>query len=229
MKPSIVLKNIEFSYPNEDNILSIADFCIKEGEKVFIYGPSGCGKSTLLNLIAGVVAPSSGSIVVMGKKYEDLSAGEKDSFRGDNIGFVFQHFNLIPYLTIYENILLPLKTSKQRYLNVNSNLEAEVKRVTTHLKIENFLNKRVTHLSIGQQQRVAVARALIGDPEIVIADEPTSSLDESVTKNFMSLLMQEHLEKRFTLIFVSHDKHLAEYFDRKISLMDINKATLRNA
>jgi len=222
MGTSIELKDVSFSYDQSSPVLDIKSLIINSGEKLFIHGPSGSGKSTLLNLIAGVIDPQSGTIGILGTEFSSLSIGQKDQFRGEHIGFVFQNFNLVPYLTIYENIILPLKSSKKRNSKIPNGLEAEVQRITSHLKIDGFLNKRVTELSIGQQQRVAVARALIGDPEIIIADEPTSSLDDDVTDGFMKLLLEEHQRKQFTLLFVSHDKRLSKYFDREIPLAQVN-------
>ena len=221
MISAIVLKDINFSY-DEEIILNIPSLSIKRGGKVFIHGPSGSGKSTLLNLIAGVIKPNFGSVSILGKNLGLLADHEKDRYRGDHIGFVFQSFNLIPYLTIFENILLPLKSSKIRFCNIRDNINNEIHRISDHLKIRDLLSNKSTDLSVGQQQRVAVARALIGNPEIIIADEPTSSLDEDITASFMKLLIEEHKEKNFTLVFVSHDKSLAKYFDREINFNDIN-------
>lgn len=229
MKTSMSLRNVEFSYNKKQRVLSISDLSVLVGEKVFIHGPSGSGKSTLLNLIAGVLSPDSGSLMILGNNTCQLPMGKKDKLRGDHIGFVFQNFNLIPYLTIYENILLPIKSSTIRAAKIKDKIDIEIRRIARHLRIDAYLDKRVTQLSIGQQQRVAVARALIGNPEIVIADEPTSSLDEEVTDSFMQLLIEEHLEKKFTLIFVSHDKRLAKFFDREISLLEINRGAKFNA
>lgn len=222
MNPSIEIKDLSFSYNGKDQILSIPNFSVNAGEKVFVYGNSGSGKSTLLNIISGVLGTNNGTLNLLGQDIRSLSTSKRDRFRGDHIGFVFQSFNLIPYLTIYENILLPLKTSKKRSSKITKNLQAEISRITTHLKIDQFLDKKVSELSVGQQQRVAVARALIGNPEIIIADEPTSSLDEDVTDSFMKLLLDEHQKNNFTLLFVSHDKRLAKYFDREVSLAEIN-------
>ena len=222
MNPSVEIQDLSFSYNGIKQILSIKNFSVLPGEKVFIYGNSGSGKSTLLNLISGVLKPNRGNINLLGQEVGKLSIGKRDRFRGDHIGFIFQSFNLIPYLTIYENILLPLKTSSKRNSKVRANLREEITRISKHLNIDSYLDKRVTELSVGQQQRVAVARALIGSPEIIIADEPTSSLDENVTESFMKLLLQEHESKNFTLLFVSHDRRLAKYFDREISLTEIN-------
>jgi putative ABC transport system ATP-binding protein len=220
---SIEIKNLKFSYGKTDQILDISSLEIKENEKIFIFGPSGSGKSTLLNLLAGVIVPNSGDITVLEKDIASLSQNARDKMRGDHIGFIFQSFNLIPYLTIYENIILPLKTSKLKSSKIKGDIDGEIKRLASHLKLEDYLQKRVTQLSVGQQQRVAVARALIGRPEVVIADEPTSSLDDDVTDSFMNLLLEEHKERKFSLVFVSHDRRLAKYFDREVSLEDINK------
>ena len=228
MSLAISLKDVCFSYDSDVPVLNIESLSVDCGEKVFINGPSGSGKSTLLNIISGVLSPTSGELSILEHNPNKLSNGDKDKLRGDNIGFVFQSFNLIPYLTIYENILLPIKASKIKRLKVANKLDEEINRISTHLKIKDFLHKRVTELSIGQQQRVAVARALIGDPEIIIADEPTSSLDEDVTDSFMKLLIEEHEKKKFTLVFVSHDRRLAKYFDREIALLDINNGVKKN-
>ncbi|MCP4915094.1 MAG: ABC transporter ATP-binding protein [Oligoflexia bacterium] len=220
---TVELENIKFSYQNNVDVLNIESLEIVKGERVFIHGPSGSGKSTLLNLLAGVLTPSSGSLKVLDKKLNDLSVSERDKFRGDHIGFVFQSFNLIPYLTIKENISLPYRVSKIKR-NKISDIEEETLKIAKHLKIDNFLDQKVSRLSIGQQQRVGVARALIGNPDIVIADEPTSSLDDEVTDSFMNLLLEKQKESGFTLIFVSHDKRLEKHFSKVISLSEINKA-----
>lgn len=225
MKYAVDLKDITFSYGDEA-VLCIPSLQIKKGEKVFIHGPSGSGKSTLLNLISGILSPQAGSIQIEGLELNQLKPSEKDVFRGKNIGFIFQNFNLINYLTIFENIILPLKASSERMRKINEPIKEEVNRLARHLNIFDFLHKKVSDLSVGQQQRVAVARALIGNPSIIIADEPTSSLDDEVTDKFIELLLDEHKRENFTLIFVSHDKRIARYFDREIALGEINKGAL---
>ena len=220
---SIKIKDLKFSYKKNEVILDIPILVINKNEKVFIHGPSGSGKSTLLNLMAGVLTPTLGEVTILGKNLALMSQSEKDKMRGDHIGFIFQNFNLISYLTIYENILLPLKSSKLRTSQLDRNISEEISRLAENLKIKDYLHKRITQLSVGQQQRVAVARALIGGPEIVIADEPTSSLDEDVTDSFMQLLLEEYKKKKFSLIFVSHDKRLSKYFERKIFISEISE------
>ncbi len=223
MKSAVKLENVKFQYEKNNVVIKDLTLSIGYGEKIFIHGPSGSGKSTLLNIIANVLRPSCGSINILGEQTNKLNASQNDKFRGDNIGFIFQNFNLIPYLSIYENIMIPLISSIKRNQKVQGDFDKEIKRIAKELEIFELLNKKVTELSVGQQQRVAVARALIGNPEIIIADEPTSSLDDAVTDKFMQLLIKEHKHKNFTLIFVSHDRRLSKYFDKEINLLDINQ------
>lgn len=203
--------------------MEIPTLKIKTSEKVFIHGPSGSGKSTLLNLLSGVLKPTKGEIHILGENIAPLSVRQKDKFRGDHIGFIFQSFNLIPYLSVKENIILPYLASKLRRKRLQSSIDQEVNQLAGHLNLTDYLEKKASQLSVGQQQRVAVARALIGSPDIILADEPTSSLDDSVTEKFMNLLLEEQKAKKFTLVFVSHDKRLSKHFDREISLSNINK------
>lgn len=222
MTDAIRLQNCQFSYQKNTNILNIDELIIKKGEKVFLYGPSGHGKSTLLNLIAGVLKASSGNVQVLGQDLSKLNQSARDRLRGEKIGYIFQLFNLIPYLSVKENIELPCLINKKR-AKLHSNIEQQAKDLIESLGLIDLTKKSVTDLSIGQQQRVACARALIGEPEIIIADEPTSALDENNNKEFMKLLMNEWEKKKFTLLFVSHDERLKTYFDKTISLPEINR------
>lgn len=226
MTTSILIKDLKFSYKPHKNksaplVLAIDELEIKASEKVFLYGPSGYGKSTLLNILAGVLEVKSGHVEVLGKDLHLLPQGARDHLRGENVGYIFQIFNLIPYLNIKENIVLPCLINKKRGAGTDFNAQADELIETLGLTEHAF--KNVTDLSIGQQQRVAAARALIGNPQLIIADEPTSSLDEKNTAEFMNLLLNEWEKRRFTLIFVSHDTRLKNYFPRTISLPDINK------
>lgn len=223
MTKAIALKNCQFSYnkiKNEKLIININQLEIEAGEKVFLYGPSGHGKSTLLNLTAGVLKADSGSVHVLGQDLTTISQAKRDHLRGEKIGYIFQIFNLIPYLTVKENIVLPCMINKKRS-NTDYHLQAE--ELIDSLGLREHIHSPVTDLSIGQQQRVAAARALIGNPEMIIADEPTSALDEKNTREFMELLMSEWQKKKFTLLFVSHDERLKTYFTRTISLPEINR------
>jgi putative ABC transport system ATP-binding protein len=223
---SIKITDLKFSYDKKKTVLDIKDLEIAEGEKVFLYGPSGFGKSTLLNLLAGVLKFDTGEIEVLGKKLSSLKETEKDKLRGSEIGYIFQIFNLIPYLNITDNITLPCRINKERSHGLN--YHDQCSKLIETLGLHHHLDRNVTDLSIGQQQRVAQARALIGNPGLIIADEPTSSLDEKNTEDFMNLLMHEWENRKFTLLFVSHDERLKKYFERTISLPSINLAKIQS-
>lgn len=207
--------------------VAIDTLSISRGERLFIQGASGSGKSTLLGLLAGVMTPQQGEIAVLDRRIEGLNGAQRDRFRADHIGFIFQLFNLIPYLSVLENVTLPCRFSEVRRAAVVRNgahLEHEATRLLAQLDLERGLLERpVTALSVGQQQRVAAARALIGRPEIVIADEPTSSLDADRRAAFLELLFQECMAAGTTLVFVSHDATLAPLFDRTLSLGELNR------
>jgi putative ABC transport system ATP-binding protein len=220
MTKAISLKKCLFSYNQSDKlVINIDQLDIESGERVFLYGPSGHGKSTLLNLTAGVLKANSGEVTVLGEDLTKLTQSTRDNLRGEKIGYIFQIFNLIPYLTVKENIILPCLINKKR---ADGNYDKQAEELVDSLGLREHIHKKVTDLSIGQQQRVAAARALIGNPEMIIADEPTSSLDEKNTREFMELLMSVWEKKKFTLIFVSHDERLKSYFSRAISLPEIN-------
>lgn len=219
-------------------VLALDRLDIARGERVFIEGPSGSGKTTLLSLLAGMVRVDHGSLRILGQSLERLSAVQRDHFRADHVGYVFQMFNLIPYLSLVENVTLPCRFSRLRRARVFERngrgpgsrsarcLEEEALRLLDHLDMaEPARSKRpVTELSVGQQQRVAVARALMGTPEILIADEPTSALDADRREAFIRLLFRECAETRMTLIFVSHDVSLEPVFDRTVRLAEVNRA-----
>ena len=219
MTKAICLKKCLFSYNKTHKlVINIDQLDIEIGERVFLYGPSGHGKSTLLNLTAGVLKANSGEVTVLGQDLTKLTQSKRDHLRGEKIGYIFQIFNLIPYLTVKENIVLPCLINKKR----GENYDQQAEELIDSLGLRDHINKKVTDLSIGQQQRVAAARALIGNPEMIIADEPTSALDEKNTTEFMELLMSVWEKKKFTLLFVSHDERLKSYFSRSISLPEIN-------
>ena len=229
--PSLVveLSNLRFSWPGAASpTIEIESLAIESGERVFLRGPSGSGKSTLLSLLAGVLVPQSGEVSILGKSLGALSGAARDRFRADHVGFIFQMFNLIPYLSVVENACLPCGFSASRRARAaqsGGTVEKEAARLLAHLDMadESLQRRRVTELSVGQQQRVAAARALIGAPELVIADEPTSSLDSDRRSAFLELLFRECASAGTTLIFVSHDASLEPLFDRAISFADINR------
>ena len=202
---------------------------IARGERIFVEGPSGSGKSTLLALLAGVAVPEVGEVEVLGERLDLLSTAGRDHFRARHIGYVFQQFNLIPYLSMVENVLLPCRFSAARReaaLRRSATLEAEALRLLAHLDLadEALRSRPVTAFSVGQQQRVAVARALMGSPGLVIADEPTSALDADRRESFLRLLFAECAESGATLVFVSHDASLEGLFDRTLRLAELNRA-----
>jgi putative ABC transport system ATP-binding protein len=225
--PAIELQAVEFSWKGQERLLDVGRLTIERGERVFLKGPSGSGKSTLLGLIGGVLTPLSGTVSLLGTSLSSLDASGRDRFRGEHLGFIFQMFNLIPYLTVRENVLLPLQFSAARRRRLADLAPAtEVLRLLEALGLrrQGLLDRQVTQLSIGQQQRVAAARALIGRPEILVADEPTSALDADTRAGFLQLLMNECRAFETTLLFVSHDSSLSGLFDRALAMSDINRA-----
>jgi putative ABC transport system ATP-binding protein len=224
---AIDVERIEFGWDAGESLLKIEKLAVARGERVFLKGPSGSGKSTLLALMGGVIVPRSGSIRLLGASLNALSASARDEFRAAHLGFIFQMFNLIPYLSVLENVLLPLEFCSQRRQRMDgAEPRVEALRLLRVLGIgsDELLNRPVTRLSIGQQQRVAAARALIGRPEIIVADEPTSALDADARASFLQLLMSECQEFSSTLLFVSHDASLGALFDRSLSMSEINQA-----
>ena len=223
------LDNVRFVWPgSSEPVLDIREFTINRGESVFLKGPSGSGKTTLLSLIAAVLTPDSGSIEVDGVELDTLRGGQRDQFRVDRIGLVFQQFNLLPFLSVRDNIRLPCKFSKHRRARVRhgrNTLDDEVDRLlhAMHLPPIEVQDKPVTELSVGQQQRVAVARALIGQPSLIIADEPTSALDSDTRQAFLELLFAEINAAGSALLFVSHDASLSGAFDRSLVLRELNQ------
>ena len=194
---------------------------IGRGEKVLLLGESGSGKTTLLSLICGFLSPISGDIFLNEQKLNGLKANKKDQFRSDNIGIIFQQFNLLPYANVIDNITLPLYFSKKRDSRVTNHREAALNICRSLQLSESTIAMQANKLSVGQQQRVAVARALIGNPSLIIADEPTSSLDASTQKKFLDLMFRQIEEHKSTLLMVSHDSSISNYFDRTINIKDI--------
>ncbi len=224
--PVINLNNVTFQWPNSDTpTLDIEQLSVTANEHVFIKGPSGCGKSTLLSLLTGINAATQGQVELLGSNLTELSSSQRDRFRADNIGYIFQQFNLLPYLSVVENVILPCQFSHQRKQNVSGSLIQRANELLDKLHLPQAVRQKpVIDLSIGQQQRVAAARALIGEPKVVIADEPTSALDYDNRSAFIELLMEEANRVGSTLVFVSHDPTLESLFERVIHLPAINRA-----
>lgn len=229
-EPAVEISRLRYAWKQHlAPVLEIEQLSIATGERVFIQGPSGSGKTTLLNLIAGVTVAQSGNLRVLGTDPASLAGARRDRLRADHIGFIFQLFNLIPYLSVVENVCLPCSFSARRRVRAEDSgrsIQEEARRLLTRLDMgdASLLSRPVTDLSVGQQQRVAAARALMGAPEIVIADEPTSSLDSERRAVFVDLLFQECERVDATLIFVSHDAALISRFDRVIRFAEINRA-----
>lgn len=221
----IDIEDLEFGWAPGRPLLRIDRLAIAPGERVFVHGSSGSGKSTLLSLLAGVVTPQRGSLRVLGTDLPTLAGAARDAFRGDHFGIIFQMFNLVPYLSVLDNVTLPCRFSRRRRDQVaaRGNPEHEARRLLEHLDLatEARSARAVTRLSVGQQQRVAAARALIGRPEIVLADEPTSALDADRREAFLRLLFRECEAEGATLLFVSHDRGLEGLFTRTLALGDL--------
>lgn len=221
---AIHLRNVVFGYDPRIPVLRIDELVVPAGQRVFLYGPSGSGKTTLLGLITGVLQPQAGSCNVLGREMTQMSLSARDRHRGAQMGYIFQSFNLIPYLTVRQNVALPCQVHKRRLSRIVApTLKEEVERLVRRLDLESHLDSGVKKLSTGQQQRVAIARAVIGKPSLVIADEPTSALDSDRRQAFMDLLFEVCDEAGATLVFVSHDRSLMAHFDQQIAVSDISR------
>jgi putative ABC transport system ATP-binding protein len=222
---AIALRDVRFAYAAGAPVLDIAELEVARGEHLFLHGPSGSGKTTLLGLLAGVLRATHGEVRVLDTDLGALSSAGRDRFRAAHLGYVFQMFNLIPYLSVRDNITLPVRLSAARRARLQGkDANAEATRLATGLELETLLEAPVTQLSVGQQQRVAVARALIGAPELIVCDEPTSALDADRRDRFLELLFASCRASATTLVFVSHDLGLATRFGRTLSLPTINRA-----
>jgi putative ABC transport system ATP-binding protein len=226
--PAIQIEGLRFAWTDGEPVLDVPAFTLARGERLFLRGPSGSGKSTLLGVIAGVLQADAGRVEVLGQELGSLSSAARDRMRADHLGVIFQMFNLVPYLSVVGNVTLPLKFSGLRRKAVGGDANEEARRLLGRLGLtdEALLERRVSDLSVGQQQRVAAARALIGGPEIVIADEPTSALDSDARDRFIELLSEEAARTGAALLFVSHDASLARLFDRAVDLTEINRARI---
>ncbi|TDQ36495.1 ABC transporter ATP-binding protein [Thiopseudomonas denitrificans] len=223
MSPLIEIRQLAFAWPDNLPVLQIEHLQLERGEHLFIQGASGSGKSTLLNVLGGVLTGFTGEVRVNGLSLAQLSARQRDRLRADCMGVLFQQFNLLPYLSLEANVSLPCVFSRQRRaaaITRSGSVAAEAKRLLQRLGLspQQYGKRPVAQLSIGQQQRVAAARALIGSPLLLIADEPTSALDGHSRDLFMQLLMEELQQADITLLLVSHDPALARYFSRTLKL-----------
>lgn len=214
---AIHLKDVVHQYPKSKTRMTLPEWTVEKGDRIFLHGPSGSGKTTLLNMLAGVLNADSGDINLLGEDFSSLSSGKRDGFRARHIGVVFQQFNLVPHLSVLKNIELAA------YFGGNKgNVESKAAGLINALKLPaEVLTQSAKSLSVGQQQRVAIARALINEPEILLVDEPTSALDTDARDAFMTLLIDLCKQHHTTLIFVSHDKSLAQYLSSSVSLQSL--------
>ena len=220
----LCLTDVRFGYRPDVPVVEIDRLCIERGESIFLKGPSGSGKSTLLGLIGGVLSPQSGHISLCGHEMTQLSSSRRDALRVDHLGIIFQQLNLLPYLSVLANVALPCQFSKYRRERLTQSVDREARQLVEALGLgQADLDRPVRDLSVGQQQRVAVARALIGRPDLIIADEPTSALDHDNRDRFIELLNAQRAESETSLLFVSHDTTLAKHFDRTLDLDALNK------
>ena len=221
--PMIDVRDLRFAWPRAGaDCLAIERLDVAAGEAVFVHGASGSGKSTLLGLLAGVLMPRTGSVALAGVPWRTLDAPQRDAHRAEHVGYIFQQFNLLPYLPVIDNVRLALRFAPRRRARAAAGeAEALLERVGLPAAL---WRRAAAALSVGQQQRVAAARALVGRPEVVIADEPTSALDADRRDAFMALLLGQCRDAGSSLVFVSHDERLAAHFDRRIALDAINAA-----
>ncbi|CAI3794036.1 ABC transporter ATP-binding protein [Rheinheimera sp. MM224] len=217
--PALELKSLVFSWPDQPPLLNIPQLKLEQGQHLFIYGSSGSGKTTLLNLLAGIYPCQQGDILIAGQSMAALSAAKRDQLRASSIGVVFQQLNLIPYLTVLQNVLLvsaftkkiPQAEQRARYLLQKLGLDQQLWQAPAN------------QLSVGQQQRVAIARALLTQPALLIADEPTSALDHKHRDGFMQLMLSEAELCGTTVVFVSHDPALRSYFHFELDMEQLHQ------
>lgn len=221
-KPVLKLRKVFFRWPGRSSFsLSLADLTVSYGEKLLLLGASGTGKSTLLSVISGTLLPDQGSVEIAKTEITNLSASARDRFRAEQLGVIFQQFNLLPFGSVADNILLPLRFAPIRRNRVKD-AKSEVARLCAALGLPVDIGReKASSLSVGQQQRVAVARALIGHPPLIIADEPTSALDINSQDAFLDLLFTQAQTQGTSIVMVSHDERLGPRFDRILHMEEI--------
>lgn len=220
-QPAVLLRDVTFNYTSgSEALINIPFWQLDQGERVFLRGSSGSGKSTLLNLLSGMLVVDEGQLEVAGTALKKLKARQRDRFRARHIGVVFQQFNLIPYLSVMDNVLLAASFAGGLSGNIKDKAKALFEQV--NIPVSLFQQKAMS-LSIGQQQRVAIVRALLNSPELLLVDEPTSALDADNRDAFMDLLLKIVSEQGASLVFVSHDLSLATYFEKTLELDQINR------
>lgn len=224
---AISINQMRYAYGKKlhDYAMQIDSWRVMRGQKLFLHGPSGSGKTTLLHLISGIIQPTQGKIQLLEQDFSSLSGRKRDRFRAKHIGVVFQKLNLIPYLSVLENIVLAQHFAhrSQKRFHSQDDVKTHAESLLSQLNLPiQLLNKSASELSVGQQQRVAIARALINSPEILVADEPTSALDSDARDAFMELLLSCCEKVHATLLFISHDKGLMPHFNEHVDIRQLN-------
>ena len=214
----ISLRNVRFRYPQGDFALDVPALQVGGGEQVAIIGPSGTGKTTLLNLIAGISRPSAGTITTNATDLSSLTDGQRRDFRLRSIGLVFQEFEVLEYLSVLDNILLPYRINASLFLGGDA--RARARRLAEEMGIGDKLGRLPQQLSQGERQRLAVCRALLTEPPILLADEPTGNLDPTKKVLVLDLLLEQATASGATLVAVTHDHDLLDRFDRVIDFKD---------
>lgn len=215
----VASRSLSWQWPGQQQPLTFPDLELEAGEHLFLKGASGSGKSTLLGLLSGLLKPTNGELYVHGKNLGELSGGARDRLRADRTGVIFQQFNLVPYLSVIDNVLLPYRLSRHRRQALTEPAEAAAAGLLEALQLpREAWYRKATALSTGQQQRVAAARALIGAPPLILADEPTSALDTENRDRFIALLLSQASACGSSVVFVSHDPALAHHFPNRLQL-----------
>lgn len=218
---AITLHDLRFAFSGSASpVLAIPAWQVEQEEQVFLQGESGSGKSTLLGLLAGLQLPTEGSVDVLGTRVSSLSARQRDRFRAQNLGVVFQQFNLIPYLSVLENVMLAAQFGETAGVETKQRAIELLTRVNLPAALHS---RKAGELSIGQQQRVAIVRALINKPALLLVDEPTSALDHNNRDAFLELLFDVVADLSCAMIFVSHDPTLGHLFNRQVAMAELNQ------
>ena len=222
MSYALELSHLSHAWGNSPPLFDIAQLTLLQGENLFIQGPSGCGKSTLLGMLAGVIPVKHGECEVLGQSLSQCNAAQRDRLRGEHMGVIFQQFNLLPYLDVKTNVLLPTRLFPSRAaaaVQAWGSAEQQALHLLQALGLpKSIWQQAVNQLSVGQQQRVAAVRALMGSPRLVIADEPTSALDEANQLEFLDVLLGTARHQAASVVMVSHNPHLAQRFDQVFAM-----------